>query len=201
MVEEQNIKPTPTDVASVPQPPTEPQLTEEEIEKWLAQKGSVPKAVRNQIAIIRRQRRLKEKKIVRVQKEDRMEKFLEEFIKNGGNATQAALAIGNHSTIQSAAVSGHNYLKKAKGLSRIYLEKKGYTFGKMMDVAAEKMMTSKTPDWWDRLMKMADYADFITKKETRPAVVNILQAQKDLQRQFGFVDGEIVEEDDGDEEL
>lgn len=70
-----------------------------------------------------------------------------------------------------------------------------------MDVAAQKMMESKTPDWWDRLMKMADYADFMSKKESKPAVVNIVAAQNKLRDSFGF--GEVIEGEieDGSEEL
>jgi hypothetical protein len=173
------------------------ELTPEEIEHWLNEKGSIPRAIRSQIAVIRRKNKIaKTNKIYKettkgIVQRDKLELFLKEFVQNGGNATQAALTIGNYSTIQSASVAGHNFLKRAKGLSRIYLEKRGYTYGKLLDIATQKMETSKTPDWWDRIMKMADYADFISKKEERPNVVNIVQAQRDLQKAFGF--GEVIE--------
>lgn len=180
---------------------TQNPLTEEEAEKWLSQKGSIPRVYRKQVALLRKKKRLEERRLRvkpngAIAQQPRMELFLNEFIKNGGNATQAALAVFNCSTIESAAVMGHKYLKQARGISRIYLEKKGYTYGKMLDIAATKMETSKTPEWWDRLMKMADYADFISKKDARPAVVNIVAAQKNLQKEFGFIDGEEVTEDD-----
>jgi len=98
--------------------------------------------------------------------QDNVDKFIEEFLKNGGNATKAALAVGNYSTLASAQMAGSRYLTKAKerGLVRNVLEKKGYDYGKMMDVALEKMEKSKKPDWWDRIMKMADYEDFVSGK-------------------------------------
>lgn len=183
-------------------------LTPEDAERWLKAKGSIPRAIRSQIAVLRRNKRkgvstnttYKETSKGIVQR-DKLELFLKEFVQNGGNATQAALSLGSYSTIQSAAAAGSAYLKRARGLSRIYLEKRGYTYGKMMDVAAQKMMESKTPDWWDRLMKMADYADFMSKKESKPAVVNIVAAQNKLRDSFGF--GEVIEGEieDGSEEL
>ena len=119
------------------------------------------------------------------------EQFLEEFIKNGGNATQASLVINNVTSLASAANMGSYYLKKAKALGRVYLEKKGYGYGKMLDVAAEKMVDSKTPEWWDRLMKVADYADFFEKpKNATPAVVNVIQSHKD--RISSYIEGEEV---------
>jgi len=58
------------------------------------------------------------------------------------------------------------------------------------------MERSKSPEWWDRLMKLAGYEDFMTKKE--PAVsVNILNAQKDILKGYvqevDVVDGEDTE--------
>lgn len=141
---------------------------------------------------------------VLVQQDDKMELFLQEFLKNDGNATAAALAVFNCTTIESASTIGSRYLKKAKdlGLVRTILEKKGYGQGKMMEVAIQKMLESKTPEWWDRLMKMADYEDFITKKEVKTGgqTINILNAQRDISRQFGFDEEEVVDaEEVGDE--
>ena len=93
---------------------------------------------------------------------DSVEKFTREFLKNGGNVTKAALAVGNFSSLNSANTSGQRWLAKSKqrGLIRNALEEKGYGYGKLIDVALEKMEKSKKPDWWDRIMKMADYDDF-----------------------------------------
>jgi hypothetical protein len=198
-------RPVTLDVPAVPNT-EEVTLTPEEAEMWLTKKGSIPKAIRKQVAVLRRKKRMADRHVEVTPKgivqRPRMELFLSEFINNGGNATQAALSVFNCSTIESAAVMGHKYLKQARGLSRVYLEKKGYTYGKMLDIATQKLEASKTPEWWDRLMKMADYADFMTKKDSRPSVVNIVAAQRNLQKEFGFMDGEIVEDDqDGTEEL
>jgi len=73
------------------------------------------------------------------------------------------------------------------------MEKQGYGLEKMISVAAEKMEYNKNPDWWDRLMKMADYGDFMSKQEKGVGVnVNVFQAQKDYVS--GYVDGEIEED-------
>lgn len=168
-------------------------------------KGRPPKAVAEKV-----KQETAERKALRVKKnrkgdlvinhDAKLEAFLEEFFKNDGNATQAALAIGNYATIQSASDAGSKLLKRAKnlGLVRTMLEKKGYGQGRLLDVAIQKMLESKTPEWWDRLMKMADYEDFISKKEVKqgPSVVNVIAAQKQISQEFGFDDGEVI---DGDE--
>lgn len=162
-------------------------------------KGRPPKAIADQVAAIRREvetvkrekerleaaernkiglaRRTKNNRIALAKKLDR---FLEEFLKNGGNATQAALTTGNYSSVHSANVAGSYYLKKARGLARVYMERKGYGYGKLLDIAAQKLKSSKTPEWWDRLMKLTEYHDFMAKDKTSPAVVNVIQSHKDL---------------------
>lgn len=130
---------------------------------------------------------------------DNVEQFMEEFLKNGGNATNAALAVGNYSSLSSAAAAGSRYLAKAKqrGLVRNALEQKGYSYGKMLDVALEKMEKSKKPDWWDRVMKMADYDDFISGKSGGGTNVSVnipfFAAHKKMTEEY-IEDGEVVEE-------
>lgn len=175
----------------------------EENNKAWKQPGRPPRAVADKV-----KKETAQKKALRVQKsnkgniivnpEARMEKFLEAYLKNNGNATQAALDTGTYATIGSAADAGSKMLKRAKqlGLVRTMMEKKGMSHGKLLDVAIEKMLESKTPEWWDRLMKMADYEDFMAKKEAKSTgtVVNIIGAQRRQQEEFGFVEeGEIVE--------
>lgn len=120
----------------------------------------------------------------------KIELFFQEWLKNDGNATQAALVVFKCTTIKSAAEMGRQYLQKAKeaGLMRTLIEKKGYHEGKLIDIAIQKMLEDKTPAWWDRVMKMAGYEDFITKKEAKqgPTVVNIVSAQKQVGSKFGF---------------
>lgn len=130
---------------------------------------------------------------------DSVEKFMVEYIKNGGNVGQAAMKVGNFSTIQSAAVSGSRWLAKAKqrGLVRTMLEKRGYDHGKLIDVALEKMEKSKKPDWWDRIMKMADYDDFISSKVQGGGVniqtQNIFAAHRKLSEDYIDGEAEVVE--------
>lgn len=125
--------------------------------------------------------------------------FLEEFLKNGGNATQAALKVFNCTSMSSAGALGYTYLKKAKASARLYMEKKGYSYGRLLDTALEKMETSKTPDWWDRLMKLSDYEDFLSKKSSTPIAVNFFQAHKDYSSEYiegEPEDAEIIKEED-----
>jgi len=125
----------------------------------------------------------------------KLDLFLEEFVKNGGNATQAALVVSNTTSLASAANLGHYYLTRAKSLGRVYLEKKGFGYGKMLDVATQKMAESKTPEWWDRIMKVSEYADFFEKpKNTGPAVVNVIQSHKDIVS--SYIEGEEVKDDE-----
>ncbi len=68
-----------------------------------------------------------------------------------GNQTQAAIHAYNLDTVsqyQSAAVIGHENLKKLKSVASAYLTKKGLTFGTMLDIAAAKMAKSTNPQWW-----------------------------------------------------
>lgn len=151
-------------------------------------KGRIPKAISKDVVEYKKNKRLDEAKKVRLLKEKnntieqkkRIDLFLEEFLKNGGNATRAALHVFNCSSAQSAAVLGHKYLKQAKLMGRVYLEKRGYGYGKLLDVAAKKMEESKSPEWWDRIMKLAEYEDFMEKKSGPPVAVNVFQAHKSL---------------------
>lgn len=185
----------------------QPQYTQEELEKLAEEyrgypnkKGRPPKAIAKQIAAINRQK-LKVKiqdgktKVIIPKKDDRLEAFMEEFIKNGGNATQAVLAISKTNNIQSAASMGNRYLKEAKMLGRISMEKRGFHYGKMLDVATEKMMTSKTPEWWDRLMRISGYEGFEQEKKVAPANINIIGTVKNDAQEFGFEEAEVVEDE------
>ena len=131
---------------------------------------------------------------------DSVEKFTREFLKNGGKVTEAAQKVGNFTTLAAATSSGSRWLAKAKqrGLIRNALERKGYNYGKLMDVALKKMEASKKPDWWDRIMKMADYDDFITTNKdlggTNIQTMNIFAAHRKLSEDY--VDGEIEEVED-----
>lgn len=124
-----------------------------------------------------------------------LEKFLNAFIENGGNITEAALIAHPKATRLSAAVMGSRYLKEGKDFIRALMETKGLTYGKMLDVAEKKMVSAKDPAWWDRIMKLGGYADFIPGKEKAqsPGIVNIIQTQKKLLSEY--VEGEVIDEE------
>ncbi len=175
---------------------TQPEIevTEEMAAKYEgAGKGRIPTAISKQVVAINRDKRLKLLKQGKygIIQQPKIDAFLEEFLKNGGNATKAAMAVYNCTTIASAQSLGHATLKRAKGLARIYLESQGTTYGKLLDIAAQKVLESKSPDWWDRLMKISDYEDFMTKKSGPLTNVNVFQAHKDFASDY--VDGEIEE--------
>lgn len=193
-----------------PETPEEQKLREQ-AEEWIKNgKGRPPAALYPKIKEIRRNRQRALRKLKeynpkggRPTEDEKIEAFLEEFMKNGGNATQAALAVNPTTSIATAANLGSYYLKRVRGVAQIHLEKKGYGYGKMMEVATRKMEESKTPEWWDRLMKMAGYEDFITKKVTGgPAVVNIVGAHKKDVDEFGFAEeGQVIGETNDTEEV
>jgi len=132
------------------------------------------------------------KKLREMDKIKKLDDFIEAWLRNDGNATAAAMEVFNCKSRSVAASVGSEYMKKTKSLARLYMEEEGYTYGKMIKTAADKMQKAKTPDWWDRLMKLAGYEDFMSKKE--PAVsVNILNAQKDLLK--GYIQEVDVVED------
>lgn len=131
--------------------------------------------------------------------------FLKEFLANGGNATEAAMTVFKMDNRASASVIGSRYLKEAKGTARVYMEKKGATYGRLLDIALEKAENSKNTEWWDRLMKLAGYEDFMSKAPTG-VNVNILTASNQKDSFHGFVqegevlDGEVLGEGEGEDE-
>lgn len=124
----------------------------------------------------------------------KLEIFLKALIENGGNITEAALISNPGVKRHSASVIGSRYMIKGKDFIRTLLEAKGLTYGKMLDVAEKKMMVAKDPNWWDRMMKLGGYADFmpLKRKNESPSILNIIQTQEKLIAQY--VEGGIVEE-------
>ena len=120
--------------------------------------------------------------------------FVEAFVKHNGNITEAAMEAFNLDNRYKAAALGNKYYKYLKALGRIYMEERGYGYGKFLDVALEKMEQSKTPEWWDRLMKLGEYEDFITPQKGQQQTINILSQQKKVIEKY--VEGEIEESED-----
>lgn len=130
-----------------------------------------------------------------VKQRDKMDLFLEEYVKNGGNATRAAMKVFDTNSYRSAQSIGSIYLKRAKDIGRFVMEEKGYGLGKMLDIAIEKMEDSDTPEWWDRLAKIGGIADFMPAGKGGTAgqtVVNIVQNEKQIMSKY--MDAELVEE-------
>lgn len=117
-------------------------------------------------------------------------KFVDEFIKNGGVASTAAAVAFDIKSKPQAAVFGHKLLKEVKGMANLYLDTKGASYGKLIQTAVQKMEESKSPEWWDRLMKIAGHEDFISKEKSAPVSVNIIGGQKDFLK--GYIEEAVV---------
>lgn len=177
-----------------PQGAIEKPVVTEEVAKQF--RGRVPKSISKEVVELNRAKRATLRKDGRgnVAEVPRLNLFMEEFLKNGGNGTEAALKVFNAKSRASASATASYYLKKAKELGRFYLDNRGVGYGRLLDIAVEKTEKSKTPEWWDRLMKIGGYEDFFAKPGGSTSVsVNILQSQKRQMDEFGFSEGEIVE--------
>jgi len=144
-------------------------------------------------------RKTKELKLKQIK---RVDLFLEAYLKNGGNATEAAMVVFNPSTRASAAVMGSRMLKQAKEAGRMYLETKGFGYGKLLDIATQNMEKSKKTEWWDRLMAIAGYTNPVkdSKSQIAPGIVQIIGGQQKMLEKYilegdDTVEGEVVDED------
>lgn len=179
-------------------------MTPEEAKEF---KGRIPTGVRDQVLYLnekaREQKREEKRELLRKDKNNaivqtqKLDAFLEEFLRNGGNATDAAMKVFDVSSRASASSIGSVYLKKAKTLGRVYLEQHGYTFGRLLTTAAQKAEQSRLPDWWDRVMGIAGYDNpGASTKGFAPQTtnVNIIQSEKELFKKYmnESTEGEIL---------
>ena len=132
--------------------------------------------------------------LIKAQGPSDLDLFLKEFVKNGGNATLAVQMAFKIENEIEAAKKGTRFLKEATEKGRLMLEKKEMTYGRLLDVAIDRMGTSKAPDWWDRIMKIGGYEDFLSKGNNQQVAINIVQNQEKLREEFGFSEeGEVIE--------
>jgi hypothetical protein len=127
----------------------------------------------------------------------KLDLFLEEYEKNGGNGTDAALKVFNTKSRINAANIASIYLKRAQALGRYHMERKGIGYEKLIDMAKTRMMDPKAPDFvplFDRFMKMGGYYDFLTKEKVTNATVNVLQVQKKMIDEY--VEGEMIDDEE-----
>lgn len=153
-------------------------------------KGRLPRGVRDEIVAHNRQKKLalKQNKDGTALQIPKTDLFFEEFLKNGGNATEAAMTVFGCPTREAAASLGHYYWKKLRLLGRVYLEQRGFSYGKILEVMAGKAIEARDPDWMDRLLRMLGYHDFMT-KNAPTQTVNIIQTEKEIINKY--IDGEI----------
>lgn len=85
-----------------------------------------------------------------------------------GNATQSAIKAYNLDPVKQynyARIQGHKLATKYNDVGRAYLESKGLTFIKMIDIAAMRVATTNNAKWWDIVATIGDY-----KKDEKPLV-------------------------------
>jgi hypothetical protein len=126
----------------------------------------------------------------------RREEFLKLFIENDGNLTKTGLAFFNTENKESASVMAGDYLKRNQALMRQYLEHKGYSLGWMVSLLAKKAEEGRTPDFLDRLFRLAGYGELQPPKQIAPTIINVHQAQKKAASEFGFEEGETIDGED-----
>lgn len=96
-----------------------------------------------------------------------VELFTSKDSKTYGNATQSALAVYDTESYSTASVIGHENLRKHKELAKLFLEREGYTYNKLMALGIEKVSKGKYQDW-ESFMKTIGY--FPEKPEQPTAV-------------------------------
>jgi hypothetical protein len=166
------------------------ELTVQEAQEYKdTHKGRYPDSKGRVVSETLKKAKKQEQRIARLQKNEaneivereRLDMFLEEFLVNGGNATKAAAAVFNCKSKSVAAVMGSTYLKRARDVGRLVMEKNGVSYDFLIETAKKKMLDAKDPAWWDRFMKIAGYADFLAKEKVSPQLaVNIVASEKSI---------------------
>src|SRR3990167_1518733 len=136
------------------------------------------------------QARALQKDIARAKK---AEDFLKAFIESDGNLTETGLKVFDTKDRGYAATAAGEYMKANQGFMRMFLEKKGYTLGWMLELLAKKAVEGRSADFIDRLFRIAGYGELQPPKYIPPTIININQTQKKLAREYGFEEGEVID--------
>lgn len=177
-------------------------ILEEKLKPIPALKGRYPKDImkeRKEIkARLNKVSEVREAKNGKLKEVRRMDLFLKEWLKNGGNATRAAEKIFNCKSLSVASAMGSAYLKRARTHGMIMLERKGITYEYLLEMAIQKAKESKDPHWWDRLMKIAGHERFVGEKEQANTtnVINVVQTEKSILDKYMTGDVDVVDYSD-----
>ena len=121
----------------------------------------------------------------------KFEKFVELFTEptssTYGNLTQSTIkAYGlSKAKYDMVAHMASDNGQKLREIARIYGEKKGVTFGTMINFASDKMNSMNVPEkikiqWWDRVMKLMGYMEQTTAKvQVQTNIQNIVNKARD----------------------
>ncbi len=77
-----------------------------------------------------------------------------------GNKTKSAIRAYNLDPVKdyaSAGSMGYQNFNKLQNVGTMYLDSKGITYPRLMDLAVSRMSESKTTAWWDRIMEQGGY--------------------------------------------
>lgn len=169
----------------------------EELPDTSQYKGRHPRALAQKVKEIKTKNEEAKKSAIELIRHQKVEEFVQQLFLSNGNVTEAAMIVFKPKNRAVASVIGSKLMKNEAGaIIQQYFDKKGITYGFLIDHAKEKMLDSKTPEWWDRMMKMAGYADFLAqqKEKSTGPTVNILNVQKEISSEY--IEGEVVENDE-----
>lgn len=74
-------------------------------------------------------------------------RFFEEWLKNGGNGTQAAMKVYDTTEYASAGQIAYENLRKLENPMKFYMEHKGIGIGKITQIISEAMDATKWNDF------------------------------------------------------
>lgn len=102
----------------------------------------------------------KRKKKIPIKKDEFVE-WVEKEIEEEtyGNKTFSAIVAYGLDPVkqyQSAAVIGYENFKKLKGFASMHLERQGFTVDKLIDIAANRAVTTENKAWWDEVAILSD---------------------------------------------
>lgn len=180
------------DILSITPPPVPLKITEEFAKSF---KGRIPDALAPVVVAFNKNKKIKQRTT-----KYKAALFMKAFVSNGGQAQKAAMEAFSLTDPHTASAAGTYWLKQIEHLLPAYMESKGAGVGRLLDIAIEKAYTSPHPEWWDRLMKIGRYHDFMDRRSGNQVQVNIHSTQKDLVNEYVEGDYEEYIEETGQDE-
>ena len=128
-----------------------------------------------------------------IERAQKTEAFLKAFIESDGNLTETGLKVFNTKNRGNAASAASAYMKANQQFMRMFLEKKGYTLGWMLELLAKKAVEGRSADFIDRLFRISGYGELQPPKYVPPTIINVGRTQKKIASEYGFEEGEVID--------